>query len=160
MESWLRTLWIFLDWRSCESIMIQTFCLSCWNLPIFRQWRHKHMAMRFLMMLIRHDYPFPTVGVELIVNGLINDALIIRKVGLRLYWTSFSVVIILLCVVVCCWTCHGASTAKEDTRKSPCKCGKRRWVCLFRSDASTLYRCFTLWVSIIYFDWWPQCGVC
>jgi hypothetical protein len=42
------------------------------------------MAMRFLLMLIRHDYPFPTVGVELIVNGLINDALVIRKVSLRL----------------------------------------------------------------------------
>lgn len=39
------------------------------------------MAMRFLVMLIRHDYPLPTVGVELIVNGLINDVLIIRKVS-------------------------------------------------------------------------------
>lgn len=51
------------------------------ELAFFRQWRHKHMAVRFLVMLIRHDYPFPTVGVELIVNGLIHDALAIRKVN-------------------------------------------------------------------------------
>ena len=53
------------------------------------------MAMRFLLMLIRHDYPFPTVGVELIVNGLINDALVIRKVSLRL-WTEFPLLLVYL----------------------------------------------------------------
>ena len=38
------------------------------------------MALEFLTMLIRHDYPLPTSGVKLIVNCLINDALAVRKV--------------------------------------------------------------------------------
>ena len=45
-----------------------------------RQWRHSHMAMKFLIMLVRHDYPLPINGVKLIVNCLINDSLAIRKV--------------------------------------------------------------------------------
>ena len=71
------------------------------------------MAMRFLLMLIRHDYPFPTVGVELIVNGLINDALVIRKVSLRLR-TEFPFTVGVF-AVICCWTHHGASTAQTQT---------------------------------------------
>lgn len=38
------------------------------------------MAMRFLKMLIRHDHPLPTNGVKLIVSGLTNDAVAVRKV--------------------------------------------------------------------------------
>ena len=72
------------------------------------------MAMRFLIMLIRHDYLLPTVGVELIVNGLINDALAIRKVELRLC-TEFPLINRLyLCIVGCCWTHHGASTTQAE----------------------------------------------
>lgn len=72
------------------------------------------MAMRFLVMLIRHDYPLPTVGVELIVNGLINDALIIRKVELRLC-TEFPLTLAFAILsVVCCRTHHGASTAQAQ----------------------------------------------
>ena len=41
------------------------------------------MAMRFLKMLIRHDHPLPTSGVKLIINGLINDALAVRKVRIK-----------------------------------------------------------------------------
>lgn len=69
-----------MDRKNCESLIVLNSSIMI-ELAFFRQWRHKHMAVRFLVMLIRHDYPFPTVGVELIVNGLIHDALAIRKVN-------------------------------------------------------------------------------
>lgn len=39
------------------------------------------MAFRFLLMLIRHDYPMPVTGVRLVVNSLVHDAVAVRKVS-------------------------------------------------------------------------------
>lgn len=38
------------------------------------------MALKFIVMLIRHDYPLPIFAVKLIVNCLISDTLVVRKV--------------------------------------------------------------------------------
>ena len=45
-----------------------------------RQWRYSQMAISFLVMLIRHDHPLPTVAIELLTRNLVHDALAVRKV--------------------------------------------------------------------------------
>ena len=38
------------------------------------------MAISFLVMLIRHDYPLPAEAVRMHVQNLVHDALSVRKV--------------------------------------------------------------------------------
>lgn len=45
------------------------------------QWRFTEISVKLLAMLIRHDYPYPVKGVQLLVNYLVHDALAIRKVS-------------------------------------------------------------------------------
>ena len=71
--------------------------------------------MKFLIMLIRHDHPLPTIGVKLIVGALIDDTLAIRKVKLIdvLYQIDFELSHLYL--VSCYWTHLIASTAEAET---------------------------------------------
>ena len=57
------------------------------------------MALKFLVMLIRHDYPLPTIGVKLLVNGLINDALVVRKVC-KVDYSEYMVTFTIVCMQV------------------------------------------------------------
>ena len=44
-------------------------------------WQYSQMAAKFLVMLIRHDRPFPVSGVKLLVNSLNHEYLSMRKVS-------------------------------------------------------------------------------
>lgn len=77
------------------------------------------MALKFLIMLIRHDYPLPAVGVRLIVDSVVNDALSIRKVKLyvtlceqNLLRPSMSMISWLLLDSFCCFSSRNESVIK------------------------------------------------
>ena len=45
------------------------------------QWRFIEVSTTFLVLSIHHEEPLPARAVKAIVNGLVHDALAIRKVA-------------------------------------------------------------------------------
>ena len=54
-------------------------------------WRYVDLAFSFLSVLMRQDVTFPISGVRLLVNGLVNDSLDIRKMCISSMGTILSV---------------------------------------------------------------------
>ena len=47
---------------------------------LYSQWRFVEISVTFLVLSIHHEEPLPARAVKIIVNGLVHDALAIRKV--------------------------------------------------------------------------------
>ena len=66
------------------------FCILCVHIhslyvlynhiSLNSQWRFVEISMTFLVLSIHHKEPLPRRAVRAIVNGLVHDALAIRKV--------------------------------------------------------------------------------
>lgn len=48
---------------------------------LFRPWKFEHMAIGFLSLLLRDDYPLPARAISFFTQCLNHDALVVRKVG-------------------------------------------------------------------------------
>lgn len=46
----------------------------------YSQWRFVEISITFLVLSIHHEEPLPARAVKAIINGLVHDALAIRKV--------------------------------------------------------------------------------
>ena len=73
----------------CLNTFQSLFCTLChtyvtillYNHTSFNsQWRFVEISMTFLVLSIHHEEPLPCRAVRAIVNGLVHDALAIRKV--------------------------------------------------------------------------------
>lgn len=88
--------------RTCvctKSPLVVTFALTH-----DRQWRHLQIGATFLLVLVRHDHPFPVRGVKLMVAYLVHDTLAMRKVCAYIvtnYMCVPAYVMLTTCVHIC-----------------------------------------------------------
>lgn len=69
-------------------------------------WRHYHMALVMVKLLIRNDIPLPGPAVHMLVNHLVHDTLNVRKVGIS-FTTNGS---FLFCPL---WKLHGSNSFRN-----------------------------------------------
>ena len=81
------------------------FCILCVHIRFLyvlynyislnSQWRFVEISMTFLVLSIHHEEPLPCRAVRAIVNGLVHDALAIRKVVFNAFVNNYTCLTVL-----------------------------------------------------------------